>query len=141
MRSAGRALLALAFILSARRAPIFRNFSSRVVRLGTARRQPSTGYLARHTVGFGTARATLAARVAIGHFGGPLPPQTPGTPPPPHVAGIVQEPQSIALPQPSPAGPHSMCCSWHVCGVHDCRPHVPGAPPPPHVSGGVHGPH
>src|SRR4051812_30482928 len=32
-------------------------------------------------------------------------PQTPGTPPPPQVAGAVQAPQSIAPPQPSPITP------------------------------------
>ena len=37
----------------------------------------------------------------------PLPPQTLAVPPPPHVAGAVQPPQSYnVLPQPSETGPH-----------------------------------
>jgi hypothetical protein len=44
-------------------------------------------------------------------------PQTPGIPPPPQVWPGGHGPQSIALPQPSPAGPHWMFRAMHVVGV------------------------
>jgi hypothetical protein len=42
-----------------------------------------------------------------------------GTPPPPHIAGGAQEPQSSWLPQPSPAGPQPTFCWAHESGVHE----------------------
>ncbi len=62
-------------------------------------------------------------------------PHWPGTPPPPHVSGVVQLPQLSDPPQPLPAGPHMMFCEAQVIGVHVGMPHWPGTPPPPHVCG------
>jgi hypothetical protein len=38
-------------------------------------------------------------------------------PAPPQTSGSVHGPQSICVPQPSPAGPHSMPWLWQVIGV------------------------
>jgi hypothetical protein len=46
-------------------------------------------------------------------------------------------PQLIALPQPSPAGPHAMFCTPHDSGTHvppSISPHCPDVPAPPQVS-------
>jgi hypothetical protein len=45
-------------------------------------------------------------------------PHWPCMPPPPQVSGLVQVPQSISLPHPSPAMPHDSPCSAHVIGSH-----------------------
>jgi hypothetical protein len=55
-------------------------------------------------------------------------PHWPGTPPPPHVCGAVQAPQSSWPPQPSPAGPQVMFCCWHDCGVQLGAPQGPHTP-------------
>jgi hypothetical protein len=58
-------------------------------------------------------------------------PHTFGVPPPPHVSGMVHEPQPIILPQPSPTLSQFFPSCWHVFAVH---PHTFETPPPPHVS-------
>jgi hypothetical protein len=57
-------------------------------------------------------------------------------PPPPHVAGAVQEPQLSMTPQPSEIGPQFLPCAAHVVAEH---PHMPATPPPPHVIGARQG--
>ena len=59
----------------------------------------------------------------VPHFG-MLPPHTPAVPPPPHVWGAEQVPQSSWLPQPSPAGPQLKPSPTHVTGTHD-EPQTP----------------
>lgn len=69
-----------------------------------------------------------------GQFVGHGLPHAFGTPPPPHVAGAVQEPHDNMLPQPSATAPHVAPACWQVRGVHEPRPHTFATPPPPHVS-------
>jgi hypothetical protein len=65
-------------------------------------------------------------------------PQWLGTPPPPHVSGEVQVPQSTRPPQPSPCMPHVASSSAQVFLVHGPVP-VPQTlgPPPPQISPGT----
>lgn len=58
-----------------------------------------------------------------------------GVPPPPHVDGGVQVPQSSTPPQPSAAGPQLKPSFAQVVGVHVGAPQTPGVPPPPQVAG------
>src|SRR2546423_463534 len=73
------------------------------------------------------------------------PPHTPGVPPPPHVCGAVQVPQSNVPPQPSPCWPQLIAIVAQSAVVFGTQPAVPphtlGAPPPPHVCGAVQVPH
>jgi hypothetical protein len=89
--------------------------------------------------------AFIDAQVTGTHGGTP---HTLGVPPPPQVAGGVQEPQDRRPPQPSAAGPQSMPSCLHVFGMHiiamstplPLDPHWLGTPPPPQVSGAWHVP-
>jgi hypothetical protein len=56
-------------------------------------------------------------------------PQTFAVPPPPHVLGAVQPPQSCDPPHVSVIVPHFPV--QLQLGTH---PHTPGVPPPPHVT-------
>ena len=84
-----------------------------------------------------------AGHVVIGVHAGE--PQTPGDPPPPHVAGDVHappfEPHVIVPPHPSPIVPQLMPEGHAVAGVHAGCPHWNGTPPPPHVCWPVQMPH
>jgi hypothetical protein len=62
------------------------------------------------------------------------PPQTLGVPPPPHVWGGVQVPQSRSPPQPSATGPQFAPTCWHVSFVQFGEAHWFEMPPPPHVA-------
>jgi len=65
-----------------------------------------------------------------------------GVPPPPHVAGATHGPHWMTSPQPSPAGPQVMFCSWHVSGTQlppSGWPQAFATPPPPHVAGEAQG--
>jgi hypothetical protein len=46
-------------------------------------------------------------------------PHWPGTPAPPQLCPVGQEPQFSRLPQPSPIDPQLTPCATHVVGVHD----------------------
>jgi hypothetical protein len=71
----------------------------------------------------------------------PLPPQTLGVPPPPHVSLPVQVPHDSVPPQPSPMLPQFLPWALHVVGTHAGTPQTLGVPPPPHDSGLVQLPH
>jgi hypothetical protein len=68
------------------------------------------------------------------------PPHTLGDPPPPHVCGGAQVPQSTTPPHPSAIGPQFAPACWHVRGVHGGAPHWFAVPPPPHVLSPVQSP-
>jgi len=64
-------------------------------------------------------------------------PQRFNTPPPEHVFGSAQVPQSSRLPHPSDIDPHSAFPAAHVVFV---QPQEFGTPPPPQVSRPLHVP-
>src|SRR2546427_7307002 len=59
-------------------------------------------------------------------------------PPPPHVWGAVQDPQTSEPPQPSRIAPQFLPCAAHVVGVHAAtdgvRVNVADRPTPPNVA-------
>jgi len=57
------------------------------------------------------------AQVSGTHEPASMTPHWLGTPPPPQVAGGVQPPHMMTLPQPSPAGPQPMFCWLQVSGM------------------------
>ena len=60
-----------------------------------------------------------------------VPPHTLGVPPPPHVCGGVQGPQSSSPPHPSATGPHVAPARAHVRGVHEALTPPPSSEPEP----------
>lgn len=95
-----------------------------------------------------TSPHTFASRVQKPPFDSGAQPQTLLTPPPPHVCGSVQGPQSMVRPTPqlsiAVTEPHCFMSreqkTWFVSLVQLASPHTPGIPPPPQVSGSAQSP-
>lgn len=60
----------------------------------------------------------VAVTVSTADVGAAVSPHTLATPPPPHVWGAVQDPQTSVPPQPSGIVPQLAPCTAHVVGVH-----------------------
>jgi hypothetical protein len=73
------------------------------------------------------------------HFHGQQPPQTFGLPPPPHVEGHGQMPQSSVSPHAVTTTPQSAPRSAQVCGLRQVKQTF-GLPPAPQLAGAVHSP-